>query len=440
MARITFAGAAGEVTGSRHLLEINGKKILLDCGTFQGHRSDAEAKNRKFLFDPEQVDAVILSHAHVDHTGSLPLLVKQGFNGPIFATPATAELAGLLLADSAHLQEMDALFFNKKNPQHPITPIYTAQDVAAVPPLMRPQNYYSPFEIFPGIRVEFIEAGHILGSAQIAINWSENGKDRRFVFTGDIGRKGMPIVRDPANPKTADFLVMESTYGNRLHDDISGARQHLQDIIARTIKRGGKVLIPAFAVGRAQEIAEMMEELHQRGEIGQLQVFVDSPLASKTTGVFARHADTLDEDYKRVAQYSDPFGHGWVHYVETQQDSMKLNEIKHSFVIIAPSGMCEGGRILHHLRNNIGDARNTVILAGFQAEGTLGRKLSDGIKDVLLFGMPAKVRAEVTIAHEYSAHADWKELGRTASPGGSGARRTGRFFRACTAAAVLLPL
>ncbi|MDD4003891.1 MAG: MBL fold metallo-hydrolase [Elusimicrobiaceae bacterium] len=410
MATLTFAGAAGSVTGSRHLLNLTGGKMLLDCGLFQGHRRDADSKNRTFLFTPADLTAVLLSHAHLDHTGNLPRLVKQGFAGKIYCTRATAELAEVLLQDSANIQQKDAEFYNRKHPAGPIEPLYTADDIAPVIARFCPVEYEDRFEPAPGASARFIEAGHILGSAQIELDWQENGSAHRLVFTGDLGRKNMPLVRDPAQPHAADTVIMESTYGNRLHAAGGNASAHLETVIRRTVKRGGKVFIPAFALGRVQEIASLLETLHNRDSIGRVPVYVDSPLAEKTTAVFSKNRRILDQDFGRQSGQSDPFGAGWVQYISRQADSVKLNALDTPAVIIAPSGMCEGGRILHHLRHNLSDPKNSVVLVGYQAEGTLGRRLSEGKREVLVFGLPVKVRAEIVTAHEYSAHADYKDL------------------------------
>lgn len=410
MATITFAGAAGEVTGSRHVLSLPGGKILFDCGLFQGHRRDAEAKNRRFIFSPRDISAVILSHAHLDHTGNLPTLVKQGFKGPIYCTRATAELVAVLLEDSAAIQRKDAEFFNKKHPSAPIEPLYTQADIPPVTALLRVVDYGERFSPVPNASARLMEAGHILGSAQTEIDWQENGTHRRLIFTGDLGRRNMPLLRDPEQPHAADTVIIESTYGNRVHEPAADAAATLKSIISRTVNRGGKVFIPAFALGRAQEIASILETLHSEGALGRVPIYVDSPLAAKTTAVFSKNRALLDEEFHRDFKTGGPFNDGWVRYVSSQTDSMKINSLAGPAVIIAPSGMCEGGRILHHLRNNLPDPRNTVVLAGYQAAGTLGRKLSEGAKEVPVFGLPVKVKAEIITAHEYSAHADSREL------------------------------
>ncbi|MFA6584632.1 MAG: MBL fold metallo-hydrolase, partial [Elusimicrobiaceae bacterium] len=404
MAKLTFAGAAGEVTGSRHILHVGGKNILLDCGLFQGHRQDAENKNRNFLFKPGEIDAVVLSHAHLDHIGALPRLVKQKFKGRIFCTPPTAQLVSVLLEDSANIQESDARFYNKKHPQNPIEPLYKAEDIAPVEKLLTPFKCGEFFEPVPGVTARFIEAGHILGSAQVELSWQEDRKERKLVYTGDLGRQNMPLLKDPQNPFAADTLIMESTYGNRLHEDIANSLTDLKNVILKTVKRGGKIFIPAFALGRVQEIAAALEELHRRGDIGRIPVFVDSPLAGKTTKIFAQNTGELDEEFHKLADVTDPFGHGWVKYVSEQADSVRLNEMKVPAVIVSPSGMCEGGRILHHLRNNISNPRNTVILVGYQAQGTLGKKIFDRAPSVKIYGHEVKVQAEIGVIEAFSAH------------------------------------
>lgn len=411
MAKITFCGAAREVTGSRHLVEAAGKRILLDCGQFQGHRHDADAKNRKFLFDAKLVDAVILSHAHMDHGGNLPFLIKQGFKGNVYCSPATADLVMILLEDSARLQEKDVEFFNKKNPGHKIRPVYSIADVQQCYGAVKGVEMGKWFEPAPGIQARLTEAGHILGSCQVELAWEENGLRKTLLFTGDLGRKNMALLNDPAIPSgSPDLLLLETTYGNRLHAPIEGADKHLAQALIDTAARGGRVIIPAFAVGRVQEVSSTVERLHLECKIPNMPVYVDSPLAEKATAIFSKHRDLLDEDFHKLAKKSDPFGKGWVHYVGSQQESMKLNDMKGPMVIISPSGMCEGGRVLHHLRNNLGRHENLVLIVGFQAEGTLGRALVEGRTQVSIYGMPINVKARVQVLNEYSAHADKNEL------------------------------
>lgn len=412
MAELLFGGAAGEVTGSRHLLKIGEQRLLLDCGLFQGHRKEADAKNRLFVFDPKLVDAVVLSHAHMDHGGALPRLVAQGFKGLIFCTPATAELLMLLLQDSAHIQEQDAIFFNKKNPFRPVKPLYTAADAEAVRPRLRPVPYGLAFEPLPGIKAYFHEAGHILGSAMVSLRWQEAGKDKSLLFSGDLGRTGMPLLKDPFHPSAdTQTLIVESTYGDRDHSVGEGAEAQLGQAISEAFARGGKVLIPSFAVGRTQELIWHLAALKDHGTLPMsLKVYIDSPLATKVTQVFSMHREVMDQEFQQAAKRYDPFESDWLRYVESVEESKALNERMGPCVIIAGSGMAESGRILHHLRNGLGDPANLVLIVGYQAEGTLGRRLLEGQREVLIYGMPVQRRCPVRALNAFSAHAGRTEL------------------------------
>lgn len=411
MASIFFAGAAGEVTGSRHLVEINGKHLLLDCGMFQGHRQDADAKNRKFIFGPAQVDALILSHAHLDHCGAIPRLVKLGFKGKIYCTAATADLAQLIMEDSARIQEQDAIFFAKRNPGQKIEPLYSSQDVAACRGHFVNVPLGLPFEPLPDVKAWLHEAGHILGSAQVSLHWDEAGKNRSLLFSGDLGRKNMPLLRDPFQPQGQfDVLLLESTYGDRLHADVSHSKEHLGELVRVVAARGGKVIIPSFAVGRAQELIYELAQLRDANKIPALTIFVDSPMASRATRLFEKYREILDSDFEVVSKKYDPFDISFIKHTESVEESKTINAFKGPCVIISASGMAESGRILHHLRNNLGDSRNLVLMVGYQAQGTLGRRLLDGQKQVLIYGQPVAVAAEIKSMNEYSAHADWQEL------------------------------
>jgi metallo-beta-lactamase family protein len=405
--RLHFYGAAQTVTGSQFLLEVNGRRLLLECGLFQGHRAEAYERNRTFPFDPEQVHAVLLSHAHIDHSGNLPNLVRQGFTGPIYATAATIDLANVMLRDSAHIQEDDIAFLRRKKHTNQLEPIYTLEDVLEVLPLFRSVPYQRPFEPLPGVRVEFVEAGHMLGSAAIRLE-VEDGKRRvRLWFSGDIGRPNLPLLRDPVLPSPSDYLIMESTYGHKQHRDPQAAYEELRETVRRTAARQGKVIVPAFAVGRTQELVYDLNQMVQKGEIPPLPVYVDSPLAVDASAVFRQHVECFDEETRRfILESRHPaldFEH--LHYVRSVEESKQLNERPGPMIIISASGMAENGRILHHLRNNIGDPRNTILIVSWQAPHTLGRRLADREPQVRIFGETYEVRAEVVTIGGFSAHA-----------------------------------
>lgn len=407
--KITFNGAAQTVTGSQYLLEANGARVLLECGLFQGRRAETYERNRNFRFDPRKLDAVLLSHAHIDHSGNLPNLVKQGFEGPIYATPATADLADIMLRDSGHIQEADAIFINKrriKRGELPIEPLYTEEDAAQVAPLFRPQEYNQPFEAAPGVTVEFFEAGHILGSASIRLEVREKGRTTRLWFSGDIGRRDLPILRDPVLPSDADYLMMECTYGDKPHRDPMQAHIEFHDTILRTVRRGGKVIVPAFAVGRTQELVYSLHLMNAAGTL-RVPIYVDSPLAFNATKIFEKHPECYDEQtlqFIRLGKHPALSFDGLT-YVRTVEESKALNNRTEPMVIISASGMAEAGRILHHLKNNIEDPRNTVLIVGWQAPNTLGRRLAEREREVRIFGETYFRRAEVVTIGGLSAHA-----------------------------------
>jgi metallo-beta-lactamase family protein len=406
--KLTFHGAAGGVTGSQHKLESNGATLLLDCGMFQGKRKEAERQNREMPFPARSIDAVVLSHAHIDHSGRLPLLVREGFSGPIYATPATIDLCASMLRDTAHIAESDAEFVNRHHPDmEPVDPLFTRADADATMPLFRPVPYRKPVEIAGGLTLEFFDAGHILGSAAMVLS---DGKTK-LAFSGDVGRPGLPIIRDPEPLPPADYLILESTYGGRKHPQRAEAASRLEEIVQRTIGRGGRLIIPAFAVGRTQQIVLLLHQLINEQRIPSVPMFVDSPLAVDVTKAFRAHPECFDEEtaaYLRNGE--DPFGFRRLSYVREAEGSKKLNELRGPFIVISPSGMCEAGRVLHHLRHNIGDPRNTILLTGYQAENTLGRKLLTGAKQVRIFGMPAEVQAEVESLQALSGHGDGEEI------------------------------
>ncbi len=414
--QIQFWGAARTVTGSMHLLTINGKKLLLDCGLFQGKRSEANERNGHLPFDAKSIDACILSHAHMDHSGVLPVLTKFGYSGHIFCTSATRDLATVMLHDSAHIQESDALFFNKHSVERglpPIKPIYTEADARETVQHFVVYEYHRPFEPIPGVQATFYDAGHILGSTFITLDITEGAKKFRLVFTGDLGRKRLPILRDPESVDRADIYITEGTYGGRHHAPIEDARKELAQIVTDTTDRKGVIVIPAFAVGRTQEIVYDLQQLVDQKQIPNLPVYVDSPLAINVTEVFRLHPECYDEDITDFIK-SDPdgdaFGFSQLTYVRETAASKALNDRTEPAIIIAASGMCEAGRVLHHLRHHIGDPRSTILFAGFQAENTLGRKILDGQPRVRIFGEEHEVKAQIKKLDGYSAHGDHDDL------------------------------
>jgi metallo-beta-lactamase family protein len=412
--QLTFWGAAQTVTGSMHLLEVNGQRLLLDCGLYQGTRSLSYERNLNFPFDPASIDVVILSHAHIDHSGNLPNLVKQGFRGSIWSTPATRDLCVAMLQDSGYIQEQDAAYVSRKRARNglpPVEPLYTKHDAVEAIKQFVSINYHRPFSPVAGVTASFLDAGHILGSAIVVLDIVEGGQQRRLVFSGDLGRQDMAILRDPEPASDADFLIIESTYGNRRHETRDQARQVLRQAIIDTHKRRGKVIIPAFAVGRTQELVYALHQLSEAQKIPSLDIYVDSPLAVDVTEIFRAHPECYDEETLALLQQArSPFGFRRLTYVRDVEDSKRLNFLRDSAVIVSASGMCESGRILHHLKNNIEDGDNTILFSGFQAENTLGRRIMDGNRRVRIFGEEYDVRARVMRVEGYSAHADSEEL------------------------------
>jgi len=417
--KIHFHGADKEVTGSRHLLEVNGKKILLDCGMFQGRRQEEHEKNSNFGFDPRELHAVIISHAHIDHTGALPSLVKQGFNGPIYCTPATLDLLSYMLRDSAFIQEKEVEYLNEKKKlagEELAEPLYTIEDAEKVFPLLKKLDYWQDLDVLGdgSVTARFRDAGHILGSAMVllSIKDKDDGKDKTFVFSGDLGRKGMPLIHDPHQVETADYLLLESTYGNRLHEPFDKAEEELAEVISRTAARGGKILIPAFSLGRTQELIYSLHKLYNEGKIPEIPTYVDSPLSVNVTDVFRHHLISLDEETQKVFlnNSEDPFKFEQLRYITSVEESKALNNHNGPCIIISASGMCEHGRILHHIKNSVEDYRNTLIIVGFQAQNTLGRKLVEKQNPVNVFGKPYNVKMEVKTMNTFSAHADRNDL------------------------------
>ena len=414
--QIQFWGAARSVTGSMHLLEVNGHRLLLDCGLYQGKRKDAFERNRNLPFDAREIDAVILSHAHIDHSGNLPSLVKAGFAGPIFATSATRDLDAYMLLDSAHIQEKDVAYVNKrreKQGKRLFEPLYTRRDAMDTLNHFTTVEYGRPFEPAPGVQVHFRDAGHILGSASVVIDANENGRRSRLMFSGDIGRQSLPILRDPQVAEDVDYVIMESTYGNRFHESTGEGKETLRHCAQDAHDRGGKLIIPSFAVGRTQELAYGLNQLWEAGQLPPIAVFVDSPLAVNVTEVFRLHPECYNEEMLNAMLNEvdrDPLGFRHMRYIRGVEGSKQLNELKTPAVIISASGMCEGGRILHHLKHNIENPRTTVLFVGYQAEHTLGRKILEGQDPVPIFGDEYHVGAQVKRAEGYSAHADRAEL------------------------------
>lgn len=417
---VTFWGAARTVTGSMHLLAARGKNVLLDCGLYQGRRADTHARNREFPFRPKKVDAVVLSHAHVDHCGNLPNLVKQGFSGPIYCTPATRALAAVMLGDAAKIQQEDADYLNRHRgrDEPKVEPLYDARDVFRTLVKLKAFPYGKPFEVLPGIEAQFADAGHLLGSATVAVRVS----GRRLTFTGDLGRPGLPILRDPEPVPPADLIVCESTYGGHVHEAVEETAARLGETVRRTAARGGKVVIPAFSVGRTQTVVYFLHQLMTAGRLPEVPIFVDSPMAVKATEVFQAHPECFDAETQQLLDtHPEVFGEGRVRYVEKVHESVALNSHPGPCVIISASGMCEAGRVLHHLKHNLDDSRNTILIAGYQADGTLGRRLVEGRPEVKVLGRVVPVRAAVVTLNGLSSHADHPglvaALGPLAGPG-----------------------
>jgi metallo-beta-lactamase family protein len=414
--KIQFLGAARTVTGSMHMLTINGHRLLLDCGLFQGRRQESFERNRNLPFDPAGVDAMILSHAHIDHSGNIPTLVKNGYQGNIYATSATRDLCSAMLRDAAYIQEHDAAYVNKKRAQTgepPVEPIYTVTDAVNSLQHFVSVGYERSFAVAPGVTATFYDAGHILGSAIVDLDVEEGDRRFRFAFSGDLGRRDLPILRDPTYIEPVDYFITESTYGDRLHAPPGEAELELRRVVNETYQRGGKIIIPAFSVGRTQEIVYALHRLSNARKIPDLAIFVDSPLSTNVTEIFRLHPECYDQethDFLSTSGDRDPFGFYRLRYIREVEDSKALNFLREPAVIISASGMCENGRILHHLKNNIEDARNTVLIVGWQAPHTLGRRLVERQPTVRIFGQEYALRATVEVINGFSAHADRDEL------------------------------
>ncbi len=408
--RITSYGGAEEVTGSKHHLEINGSRILLDCGMFQGKRKEAEEKNRRMNFDMDRLNAVILSHAHIDHSGLLPMLAKFGYRGVIYATPATRDLCAVMLQDSARIQKRDAEWLSKKHMTF-IPPLYTEDDAREIIKRFVSIPYEVRFPVMPNIFLTYHNAGHVLGSAMVELDYEEKGKRRKFIFSGDIGRKDMSILEDPWVPGPADVVMMESTYGDRDHDPMDRMEEKLAQYINETVDRGGKVIVPAFALERAQEMVYALKRLEAEGLIPEIPVIVDSPLTVNITEVFRLHTESFDEDFRRAMnENGDPFMTKKIRYIRTVEESMAINKLEGPAIIISAAGMCEHGRILHHLKNHCTNPKNTIMIIGFQAKNTLGRRIVERSRRIRIFGIDYDLNAHVRIMNEFSAHAGRQEL------------------------------
>ncbi len=417
--KITFHGAAQTVTGSQHLIEVNGHRILMDCGLYQGKRKDAFERNRRLPFDPASIDVLVLSHAHIDHSGNIPGLVKNGFKGDIVCTSATRDLCATMLMDSAHIQEKDVEFVNRRREREGknlFEPLYVQADVIEAMKLFTGTAYRRPRSIAPGVTLTLVDAGHMLGSASVVLDIEDQaaGRDLRLVFSGDVGRAGIPIINDP-EPVTegADVLLLESTYGSRFHEPYEDSERALERIVKKTYKRGGMLIIPAFAVGRTQQLVYSLHKLFNRHDIPRMPIYVDSPLATNVTEVFRMHPEVYDAEIRQFLQSDadgNPFGFDNLHYTRSVDESKELNFLREPAIIISASGMMEAGRILHHLRNRIDDPANTILIAGWQAPDTLGRQIMDGKPVVKIFGEERQVRAHIETQLGFSGHADHNEL------------------------------
>lgn len=410
--RLHFIGAnSGNVTGSRYLLEANGKKILLDCGLYQGHRKETDALNKALPFNPEEIDFLLLSHAHIDHSGNIPFLVKNGFRGKIYSTFATRDLCSYMLLDSAYIQERELEYLQKKGCDS-CEAHYDVEDAKKSLLFFMSLNYENRFSIAPGIHITFRDAGHILGSATITIEVEENGETKTLVYTGDLGRRGLPILRDPVQIEKADYLITESTYGDRYHESINDIGPKFKEVVKKVCAKGGKLIIPAFSLERTQEVVYHLHKLWHQDDVPKIPVFVDSPLAGNLTAVFTNHPECFDEDVFKefIDNADDPFGFDSLTYVKSVDESKALNEYQGPCIIISAAGMCEHGRILHHLKNNIEDPKTTILIVGYMAQDTLGRKILEKNPRVNILGESYKLNADVQVIDAFSGHADKSDL------------------------------
>lgn len=414
--KLSFYGAAGTTTGSKHLIEVNGQRILLDCGLYQGRRKDTFERNRQFPFDPAKVDVVVLSHAHIDHSGNLPQLCKLGFTGNIYATPATRDLCSIMLPDAAHIHESDIAWLNRHREQDQLPllePSYTMADAEKCVRQFVTVTYHRPLFIADGVQLTFIDAGHVLGSAQVILDIDDRqtGRKSRLLFSGDIGRPNNDLLVDPEPSEKVDYVIMESTYGGRKHELATDANNHVCNIIRRILQQKGKLIIPAFAVERTQQLLFTLDQLRHEGCFPLIPTFVDSPLAVRATEIFRLHVDELKPEVRNaVFMNNDPFGFEGLQLVRSVEESKNLNRLKGAAIIISASGMAESGRILHHLRNNLGNDHNIILFVGYCAENTLGWKLREGHKHVNILGGSFEVNADIEILDSFSGHADHDEL------------------------------
>jgi metallo-beta-lactamase family protein len=416
---VTFWGAARTVTGSMHQLDACGRTLLLDCGFFQGHRAESRRRNQEFPFRPRDIDAVLLSHAHIDHCGNLPNLVRQGFAGPIYCTPATQALAAVMLGDSAKIQEEDASYLNRKREKDEprVEPLYDGRDVYRTLLRLQQAPYDTPVDLARGLEATFVDAGHLLGSAMIRLRMDGPGGEKFLTFTGDLGRPGLPILRDPAPVPAGDLIISESTYGGHTHEPVDETAEQLGEVVRRTAARGGKLVIPAFSVGRTQTIVYFLHQLMSAGRLPDLPIYVDSPMALRATEVYRAHPECFDDEtLQLLARHDDLFGEQRIRYIDKVHDSIALNSKPEPCVIISASGMCEAGRVLHHLKHNIEDARSTILIAGFQAPDTLGRRLVERRPEVRILGRTFELKAEVVVINGLSSHADHGDLLRSLGP------------------------
>lgn len=414
--KLQFLGAVQNVTGSRHLLEVNGTRLLIDCGLYQ-ERQFRDRNWEPFTIAPESIDAVLLTHAHLDHCGLLPKLVKEGFKGKIYCTDATAEIARIILLDSAKLQEEDAEYKKKRHKKEKrksprkVAPLYTVADAEACFPHFHDVKYKVPVQIKPGVEATFCDAGHVLGSSIIKVKVSQNGESRTVLFSGDIGRPHRPIVRDPSLVDEADYVLVESTYGDRVHKGPEDTKQLIGEVINSTIQAGGNIVVPSFALERSQELLYFINELYHQNAIPHMTVYLDSPMASRITKVFKRHRELYDKEMTEyVNNHESPFNLPGLKMAGSSDESKAINHVRKSVMIIAGSGMCTGGRIKHHLVNNISKRQNTIMFVGYQAVGTLGRRIVNGEKEVRILGKEYPVKARIERINGFSAHADQEEL------------------------------
>ncbi len=414
--KIKFIGAAREVTGSKHLISLdNGKKILLDCGMFQGKGMETDSSNRNLGFDPKEIDHIILTHAHIDHSGLIPFVYKLGFRGSVICTNATRDLCAIMLADSGHIQELDVKWFNKKQEKHglePVEPIYTCEEARKCMELFIGVAFERKFQIDNDLKVRFTNNGHVLGAGTAFLEITEKGETIKLAYTGDIGRPSSRVLKAPDAFRQCDYLITESTYGNRLHKQIAHAEEDLlQAVVDTCVKKQGKLIIPSFAIGRTQDIVFSLNKFYNAGLLPKIQIYVDSPLAVNATTIFRLHPECFNQEVLKVVETDeDPFGFNSLHYITSTNDSKKLNSFKKPCIIISASGMMEAGRIKHHLANNISNPKNTILVVGYCAPRTLGARLIDGEKNVSIFGNKYQVNAEIVRIEAFSGHGDYSEM------------------------------